>query len=117
MVTNSRVLAYYDPNEELILENDASEYGIGSALFQDGKPVAYTRRSLTDSDSRYAQIEQMLAVSFGREKFHDYTYGRQIGELSGCELGSAVLDNCVRDTMSGKVMLHFCDDRWRSFFR
>ena len=71
LITNTPVLAYYDPNKELVLENDASEYGLGSALFQCGKPIAFASRSLIDTERRYAQIEkEMLAVTFGLEKSH-----------------------------------------------
>ena len=79
MIINAPVLEFYDPTKELRLENDASEYGLGSALFQEGKPVAYASRTLTETEKRYAQIEkEMLAVSFGLEKFHHYTYGRHV---------------------------------------
>jgi hypothetical protein len=79
MVSNTPVLAFYDQKKELVLENDASEYGLGSVLFQDGRPVAFASRSLTDTETRYAQIEkEMLAVTFGLEKFHHYTYGRKL---------------------------------------
>ena len=72
-------LQYYDPSKELTLENDASDYGIGTALLQEGKPVAFASRSLSASERNYAQIEkEMLAVVFGLEKFHQYTYGRQL---------------------------------------
>ena len=47
LITNTPVLAYYDPHKELVLENDASEYGLGSAMFQGGRPIAYASRSLT----------------------------------------------------------------------
>jgi hypothetical protein len=79
LVTKAPVLSFYDPDKELILENDASEYGLGSALFQEGKPVAYASRSLTSAERNYAQIEkEMLAISFGLEKFHHYSYGRKV---------------------------------------
>ncbi|XP_014665126.1 PREDICTED: uncharacterized protein K02A2.6-like, partial [Priapulus caudatus] len=79
MVSNTPVLAFYDPTKDLVLENDASEYGVGSVLLQDGRPVAFASRSLTDTETRYAQIEkEMLAVAFGLEKFHYYTYGRKV---------------------------------------
>ena len=78
-ITTAPVLAYYDPGKPLTLENDACEYGIGSALLQGGKPIAFASRSLSDSERRYAQIEkEMLAVTYGLEKFHHYTFGRQV---------------------------------------
>ena len=79
MLTNAPVLAFYDPKKELRLENDASEYGLGSALMQEGKPVAYASKTLTETEKSYAQLEkEMLAVTFGLEKFHHYTFGRQV---------------------------------------
>ena len=68
-ITDAPVLTYYDPKKEL-LENDASQNGPGSAIFQDGKPIAYASRVLTDTEQRYALIEkEMLAMTFGLEKF------------------------------------------------
>ena len=79
MLINAPALAFYDPKQELRFENDASEYGLGSALFQEGKPVAYAIRTLTETEKRYAQIKkEMLAVSFGMETFHHYTYWRHV---------------------------------------
>ena len=78
-VTTAPVLAYYDPRKPLTLENDACEYGNGSALFQGDKPIAFASRSLSECERRYAQIEkEMLAVTYGLEKFHHYTFGRQV---------------------------------------
>ena len=46
---------------------------------QDGCPVAYTSRSLTEAESRYAQIEkELLAVQFSLERFNQYTYGKKV---------------------------------------
>lgn len=36
MIANCPLLTFYDPNKELTLENDASEYGLGSAHVQEG---------------------------------------------------------------------------------
>ena len=78
-ITTAPVLAFYDPAKELTLENDASEYGLGSALRQEGRPIAYASRTLTETECRYAQIEkEMLAVTFGLQKFHHYTFGRTV---------------------------------------
>ena len=79
VLADAPVLAFYNSNKELVLENDASEYGLGSVLLQDGNPVAYASRSLSSVERRYAQIEkEMLSVLFGLSKFHHYTYGRDV---------------------------------------
>ena len=73
-ITTTPVLAYYNPGKPLTLDNDACEYGIGSALLQGGKSIAFASRSMSESERRYAQIEkEMLAVTYGLEKFHQYT--------------------------------------------
>jgi len=79
LVTSTPVLAFYDPKKELTLENDACDFGIGSAMYQDGKPVAFASRTLTDAERNYAPIEkEMLAMCFGLDKFHHYTFGRKV---------------------------------------
>ena len=79
----SPILAIYKPDKELVLENDASEYGLGSALLQSGQPIGYASRSLTDTERRWAQIEkELLAVVFGLEKFEHYTYGRHVSVIT-----------------------------------
>ena len=73
------ILSYYNPNLELVLENDASEYGLGSALFLNGKPINFASRALSASEKNYAQIEkEMLAILYGLDKFHHYVYGREV---------------------------------------
>jgi transposase InsO family protein len=79
LVTKAPVLAYYKPDEELVLQCDASNKGLGAVLLQKGRPIAYKSRALTETESRYASIEkEMLAVVWSLEKFHQYTYGRKI---------------------------------------
>lgn len=79
LICDSSKLSFYDPTKEVTIENDASEYGIGSVLLQETKPIAYASRSLTSSERNYAQIEkEMLAIVFGFSKFHYYVYGRKV---------------------------------------
>jgi hypothetical protein len=78
-VSTAPVLSYYDPKIELEIQCDASKKGLGAELLQNGKPIAYASRTLTDTEQRYAQIEkEMLAIVFSLEKFNQYTYGRHV---------------------------------------
>ena len=48
-------------------------------LTQNGQPLAFASRALSDTETRYAQIEkELLSVVFGLEKFHQYTDGRKV---------------------------------------
>ena len=76
-VTKTPVLRYYSLDEEVTVQCDASKDGLGAALLQNGQPVAYASRSLTDCESRYAQIEkECLAIVFACERFDFYLFGR-----------------------------------------
>ena len=69
-------LVYFDLSKQLC---DASNYGMGSALLQDGRPIAYASRALTDAETRYASIEkERLAIIFALKKWYQFTYGRPI---------------------------------------
>ena len=79
LVTQAPVLAYYRPEKELVIQCDASNKGLGAALMQEGRPIAYASRALTDAETRYATIEkEMLAVVFSLEKWHQYAFGRPV---------------------------------------
>ena len=72
-------LAYYDRTQPLTIQTDASEYGLGAALLQNNRSIAFASKTLIDMETRYANIEcKCLLVVFGLEKFHTYIYGRHI---------------------------------------
>ncbi|XP_018497479.1 uncharacterized protein LOC100909341, partial [Galendromus occidentalis] len=76
-LVSAPVLQYFDPRRTLTLSVDASLRGVGAVIMQDGKPVAYASKSLTDPQTRWAQIErELLAIVFGCQRFHYYVYGR-----------------------------------------
>ncbi|KAK5853431.1 hypothetical protein PBY51_007214 [Eleginops maclovinus] len=78
-ISSTPVLKYYSPEEELTVQCDASDTGLGAALIQRGKPIAFASRALTQTEKGYAQIEkEFLAMIFSLEKFHQYTYGRKV---------------------------------------
>ena len=57
-VSSTPVLRYYNLEEEVTLQCDASQSGQGTALMQNGQPVAYASRALSPAETRYAQIEK-----------------------------------------------------------
>ena len=62
---------------------DASAYGLGAVLLQRQdevwKPVAYSSKSMTETERRYSQIEkEALALVWACEKFEDYVLGKEI---------------------------------------
>lgn len=78
-ITNAPILKYYNQEEEFKLQCDASDTGLGAALTQSRKPVAFGSRALTPTERGYAQIEkECLAIVFLMKKFHQYTYGRKV---------------------------------------
>lgn len=50
MIPQPPVLQYYDLIEEVALETDARNYGLGAVLLQNGKPVAFASRTLTQTE-------------------------------------------------------------------
>lgn len=79
LASQTPVLGFYNPQEEITLQVDASSKGLGAVLSQKEKPIAYASRALTGSQQRYAQIEkETLAVAYGLKKFHQYIYGKTV---------------------------------------
>ncbi|XP_013379743.1 uncharacterized protein K02A2.6-like [Lingula anatina] len=62
--------------KELTIQCDASSYGVGGVILQEGQPIAYSSRALNKTEQNYAQIEkEMLAVVHCCRKFHHYIFG------------------------------------------
>ena len=63
----------------MTIQVDASQVGLGAALLQNGKPIAFASKPLTKTGCWYANIErerEMLAVVFRVERFQMCVYGR-----------------------------------------
>ena len=71
------VLKFYSLDEEVTLQCDASEKGLGATLLQNKQPVAFASRALSKTEQNYAQIEkECLSIVFGCERFRQYLLGR-----------------------------------------
>ena len=96
-------LKYYDRNKLVTLQCDASLKGLGECIIQDGKPIAFASKSLTDTEPRYANIErELLAIVFGCEKFHTYLYCRSFVVESDHKLLEMI---CLKNLISAPVHL------------
>ena len=62
-IVRAPILAYYNPRKQTVLQIDASIKGLGAWLLQDGKPVYFASKALTEAQKGYVAIEiESLAV-------------------------------------------------------
>ena len=79
MCVNAPVLAYYDKRKPIVLTVDSSSKGLGAAIMQEGKPIAYASCALTETQQRYSQTErETLAIVFGCSKFNNFIFGQHV---------------------------------------
>ena len=97
LISDESTLAYYDPEKEITLQVDASTKGLGATLLQEGKPIAFTSKALSDNETRYANIErELLVVVYGCQWFHTYLFGRSfVAECDHKPLESIELKNLI----------------------
>ena len=70
------MLQYFNSEELIIIQVDASSIGIGAALMQQGRVVSYHSRTLTPTQQRYSNIErECYGLVNGVEHFHHYIFG------------------------------------------
>lgn len=83
MVCQAPCLRSFDPALPITLQCDASQSGLGACLLQEGQPVAFASRKMTESESNWAQIEkELLSILFGVTRFHDWIFGYHINILT-----------------------------------
>ncbi|MCO5552452.1 hypothetical protein L7F22_005963 [Adiantum nelumboides] len=76
LVTTAPMLHIVDPSKPFVVETDASDYAIGAALYQDGRPVAFESKKLSDAEICYPTYEKELyAVVHALRKWRHYLYG------------------------------------------
>ena len=74
-IISAPILAYYNPKNQNVLQINASINGLGTCLLQEGKPVYFAGKVLTEAQWGYVAIElESLAVAWVMEKFHHFLY-------------------------------------------
>ena len=83
LLQSTDLLVHLDPEKELVLATDASDYGVGAVLSHKMKngterPIGYVSRSLQEAERKYSTLEkEALAILFGVKKFHQFLYGHR----------------------------------------
>jgi hypothetical protein len=73
----------FDPDKSIILETDASFYGIAGVWYHLDennfqKPVFVTSKTLNDAHKKYPHHEkEALAIIHSLQKFHKYLHGKE----------------------------------------
>lgn len=76
LVSDIGTLQYYDVNQPITIECDASCFGLGAVVYQSSGVIAYASRTLTATERNYAQIEkELLAILFACIRFDQLIVG------------------------------------------
>ena len=102
LITREPVLRYFDNTREVKLQCDASDSGLGAVIMQEGQPVAFSSRALTNTEKNYAQIEkELLSTVHSCIRFDQYVYGR---ELNYCPNRSQALGEHFEETTTSSSL-------------
>ena len=97
------MLAYYDPNKEMFLQTDTSINGLGTYLLQQGKPVYFTSKALTEPQKGYVAIElESLAVAWTMEKVPPFPIWYPLHLRNG---STTTNSNPVKELEPGNTMI------------
>jgi hypothetical protein len=109
-------LALFRPGKPLTLLADASSYGLGAVLLQEGQPVYYCSRTMTETEETWAQIDkEFLAMTWALERLDLFTYGQKVKVLTDHKplLGLLVkpMDHCSirQQRLLGRIMRYDID--------
>ena len=87
-MTTEPVLSYYDPKAELEIQCDARQTGLGAALLQRGRPIAYTRRALRNLVPRVSHLTTLLGRA---RRDPDLVWSRATLTIENIREGSSVV--------------------------
>ena len=70
LIVSAPILTHYDPKLPVILDADASAYGIGAVISHifpnwEERPIAFSSRTLSKAERDYAQVERVALGIMG----------------------------------------------------
>ena len=108
-VISDTTLRYFDPSLLVKIQVDASQVGLGAAILQNGKPIAFASKALTKTEHPYPNIErEMLATVFRVERFHTYIYGQSFMIESDHKLLESISGKNLADTPAWLQHMMLC---------
>ena len=79
ILVNNCLNAYPDYNKNFHIYTDASKYQLGAAIIQNGCPIAYYSRKLTDAQQAYTNTEkESLVIVLCLKEYQRILYGAKI---------------------------------------
>ena len=77
-LVSAPILAIPTGSEALVVYSDASKYGLGYVLMQNGRVIAYASRQLKDYEKNYPTHDlELAAVVFALKIWRHYLYGER----------------------------------------
>jgi hypothetical protein len=107
-ITNS-IVTTINHNIPLIIETDASDYAVAATLSQEGRPVAFFSRSLSDCEKRHSSIEkEACAIVESIRKWRHFLIGHHFKLITDQQALSFIFNlNHSSKIKNDKIM------RWR----
>uniref|UniRef100_A0A0N4ZXX9 RNA-directed DNA polymerase n=1 Tax=Parastrongyloides trichosuri TaxID=131310 RepID=A0A0N4ZXX9_PARTI len=77
-IIKATTLAPPNPKVDYVIFTDASIQGIGAALIQETRPVAFASRTLKPAETKYAPVQlEALGLVYALKQFAPYIYGKR----------------------------------------
>ena len=107
-IINSAVFSI-DPDKPLVVETDASDYALAASLTQEGKPVAFFSKTLSQAQRHFPSVEkEAAAIVESLRKWRHYLLGNHFTLVTDQKSVSFMLDQKNRSKIKNDKIL-----RWR----